>query len=141
MTAQVSSAEWDSSSYQGQLTSTLRGQTSQSRTTGICHSWDFYLMPEAVETQSFGSGGGALNFPMGMNPQGTSPLQVQQETHPAFHCLAGQFGNLAWEERQIATFTLPLAHSREGMDAEWQCAHGSAASPGAAGLWSLQSRG
>lgn len=100
-------------------------------------------MPEAVETQSFGSGGVALNFPVGMNPQGTGLLQVQQETHPAFHShrLAVQFGSLAWEERQIATFTLPLAHSREGMDAEWHCARGSAASPGAAGLWSLQSRG
>lgn len=77
-------------------------------------------MPEAVETQSLGSGGAAVNFPVGMNPQGTSMLQVQEETHPAFHphCWAVQFGNLAWEEGQIATFTLHLTHSREGMGAE-----------------------
>lgn len=93
----------------------------QSRTTGVCHSWDFYLLPEVVETQSLGSGGVAVNFPVGMNPQGTSLLQVQEETHPAFlpHCWAVQFGNLAQEERQIATFTLPLTHSREGIGAEW----------------------
>lgn len=90
-------------------------------------------MPGAVETQSLGSGGVAVNFPEGKNPQGTSLLQEQ--THPAFcpHCWAVQFGNLAWEERQIVTFTSPLTHSREGMGAEWQCAGGSAVSPGAAG--------
>lgn len=143
MTAQVSSAEVGQRLSSRGADITLCTQTSQSRTTGVCHSWDFYLILEAVETQSLGRGGVAVHFPVGMNLQGTNLLQVQAETHPAFrpHGWAEQFGNLVWEEREIATCALPLTQSREGMGAEWQCAGGSAASPGAAELWSLQSRG
>lgn len=73
-------------------------------------------MPRAVGTQSLGSAGVAVNFPVRMKPQGTSLLQVQEQTQPAFHphCWPVHFGNLAWEERQIVTFTLPLTQSRRG---------------------------
>lgn len=72
------------------------------------------LMPGAVETQSLRIGEVAVNFPVGMNPQGTSLLQ-EQPTLP-FALTAGQCRKPGMgEDTECHLYLNP---SREGMGAE-----------------------